>query len=97
MHMRSCRFVTIETLCWQNIKCRLLGLEEAYSLSLQWFALKKEVGCINISNEVSKMAAAVPLIFSEFHLSEREKLAKPWKKWLSRLRYLLVAMAAIDK
>ncbi|KAK2556019.1 hypothetical protein P5673_022012 [Acropora cervicornis] len=43
------------------------------------------------------MAATVPLSLSEFRLSEREELAKRRKKWLSRFRKLLVAMAAIDK
>ena len=58
---------------------------------------QKEVVGKNISTEASGMAVAVPLSFSEFHLSEREELAKRWKKWLSRFKNLLVAMAAIDK
>ena len=37
---------------------------------------QKEVAGKNISTEASEMAAAVPLSFSEFHLSEREELAK---------------------
>ena len=57
---------------------------------------QKEVVGKNISTEASGMAAAVPLSFSEFYLSEQEALAKRWKKWLSRFRNLLVAMAVID-
>ena len=59
--------------------------------------LQKEVVGTNISTEASEMAATVPLSFSEFRLSEREELAKRWKKLLLRFRNLLFAMAAIDK
>ena len=58
---------------------------------------QKEVRGKNISTETSEMAVTVPLSFSEFRLSEREELAKRWKKWLSRFRNLFVAMAAIGK
>ena len=42
------------------------------------------------AKEVSDMAAAVPLSFSQFHLYEQEELAKRWKKWLSRCRNFLI-------
>lgn len=57
---------------------------------------KQVVGTI-ISLEASDMAAAVPLSFPEIHFSEQEKQEKRWKKWLSRVRNLLVTMATIDK
>lgn len=54
---------------------------------------QKQVVGTNISLEASDMAAAVPLSFPEIHFSEQEKR---WKKWLSRVRNLLVTMATID-
>ena len=55
---------------------------------------QKQVVGTNISLETSDMAAAVPL---EILFSEQEKQERRWKKWLSRVRNLLVTMATIDK
>lgn len=53
----------------------------------------EEVGGKNISTEASEMAAAVPLSFLEFHLSNERKMMKK----MSFEVHLLIAMAAIDK